>query len=201
MDRCRDILDFWFGPADAPDYDTPKEMWFRGGPEVDATIRDRFLAEVEAAASGGLDHWVAKPEDCIALVLLLDQFPRNLFRNTPRAFAADSRARAVAMAALDADFDQGRAYVERVFLYMPFEHSEDIADQHRAVALFEGMPDHPARQEWIDYAVSHCRIIERFGRFPHRNEILGRESTPEEIAWLEDGGERFGTGGKTEAAG
>lgn len=201
MDRCRDILTFWFGPADAPDYDTPKELWFRGGPAVDAEIRERFLADVERAAARALDTWMGTPEGCIAHVLLLDQFPRNLFRDTPRAFATDAMARAAAEAALAAGFDRDRPCVERQFLYMPFEHSEALEDQRRAVALFEAMPEHPSREAWIDYAVRHCRIVERFGRFPHRNAILGRESTPDERAWLAEGGERFGTGGEPQEAG
>ena len=183
-----DVLAFWFGG----DRDAWREGWFRRDDAFDAAIRDRFGALPAPARDGALDAWAATPAGALALLLVLDQFPRNLHRGAAEAFACDAEARAVARRAVLADrFDLALTRTERVFLYLPFEHSEAMADQHLSVALFEGLRDDPAHRApngTIDYAWRHWRVIRRFGRFPHRNVALGRESTPEEEVWLAAGG-------------
>jgi uncharacterized protein (DUF924 family) len=189
----QEVLDFWFGAPGSPEYGAARALWFRGGPEADRAIRDRFLGCYERAAAGRLDHWGEAPRPCLALVVVLDQFPRNMFRGAARSFAADDLARQAARRVLARGYDRGLLPVERMFAYLPFMHSEDLADQRLSVELFSGLDDYPGRRQSIDYAVLHLRIVERFGRFPHRNDILGRASTPEEIAYLANGAERFGT--------
>ena len=193
MDRWEDIYDFWFGAPGSDAHGEVREMWFRGGPEVDREISDRFADDYRRAAAGELDGWRDAPRSAVALVVLLDQFPRNIFRGDPQSFAADGRALSVANHIVASPWHDDLLAVERVFAYLPFEHSEDIADQERCVALFVAMEDHPSREEWLDYAVQHKVIIEQFGRFPHRNAILGRANTPEEDAWLSSTDQRFGT--------
>jgi uncharacterized protein (DUF924 family) len=183
-ERAEAMLDFWFGPADDPARLQPRQNWFRSTPEFDAALRDGFLADLDAAAEGGLAAWERSPEGALALVLLLDQVPRNIFRGTPRAYMTDAAARAATYRALERGFDQQVPPVWRLFFYMPFHHSEDFADQRRARALFEALPSDPDRADILRYARRYHEIIARFGRFPHRNTILGRESTPEEIAFL-----------------
>jgi len=158
--------------------------WFETDDAFDAEIRARFLGSYEAAASGHLNSWETTPEGALALVLLLDQFPRNMFRDTPRAFAADPLARAVADRALAHGFDKRVPKAEQLFFYLPFEHSEDPADQERCVALCRNSGDADA----LKWAELHADVIRRFGRFPHRNSILGRASTPEEETFLASGG-------------
>jgi uncharacterized protein (DUF924 family) len=148
-------------------------------------LRRGFLADYEAAAAGALRVWEASPEGALGLVLLLDQVPRNIFRGTPRAYATDPAARATADRALERRFDQLVPPAWRLFFYMPFHHSEDIADQRRSVALFDALPRNPDRRGSLRrYGRPYIEVIERFGRFPHRNAILGRPSTPEEIAFM-----------------
>jgi uncharacterized protein (DUF924 family) len=184
-DQARALLDAWFGPPDDPDRERQREIWFKSTAEFDASLRDAFLADYEAGAADELRSWEALPEGALALVLLLDQIPRNIFRGTPRAYAADAVARAAADRALEKDFDQMVPLVWRLFFYMPFHHSEDIADQRRSVALFDALPRNPDRRGSLRrYGHPYIEVIERFGRFPHRNKILGRESTPDEIAFL-----------------
>jgi uncharacterized protein (DUF924 family) len=142
-----------------------------------------------------LDGWAEVVRRCLALAVTLDQFPRNIFRGRAESFAADAKARQVARHALSRGYERDLLPVERMFIYLPFEHSEELADQRLAVELFESI-DHPERQKWVEYAVAHLRIIERFGRFPHRNAILGRASTTEELEFLASTDERFGTDGK-----
>ena len=158
--------------------------WFDTDDAFDSEIRTRFLGTYEAAASGALNSWEATPEAALALVLLLDQFPRNMFRGTPRAFAADPLARAVAHRAIARGFDERVPRSEQLFFYLPFEHSEDPADQERCVALCRNSADADA----LKWAELHADVIRRFGRFPHRNPILGRASTPEEETFLASGG-------------
>ena len=171
-----DVLAFWraAGPA----------KWFRKDDAFDAEIRARFLAAMEAAAAGRLAQWEATPEGALALLILLDQFPRNIFRKSARAFAADPLARAVANRAIAQKFDQRVPPAERLFFYLPLEHSEELADQERAVALIRALGD----AELLKWAELHADIIRRFGRFPHRNSVLGRTTTPEEQAFLDAGG-------------
>lgn len=200
MSRRDEILDFWFGGLEPDGF--PREdrarFWFGGARDVDEIIRTRFAGDVDLAASGGLDAWGETARGRLALVLLLDQFPRNLFRGTARAFAYDARAVQQARAGHRAGQDRELAPVERAFFYLPFEHAEDLALQRRAVEAYENLVrEHPSAvsrlQGFLDYAIQHRDIIERFGRFPHRNAILGRASTPEESAFLETA-ERFGQG-------
>ncbi len=175
---AQDVLDFWFG-AD-------RKAWFEKNPAFDEEIRARFLPLYERAASGALEAWRAAPDSCLALVILLDQFPRNMFRGSARAFAADPLALQAAKHAVSQRFDQGLSLDERTFLYLPFEHSESLADQARGCELMQ-----PLGEEVYRYAVRHREIIERFGRFPHRNAALGRENTPEETAFLKQPGSSF----------
>lgn len=170
---AQDVLDFWFSPEMEP-------HWFAKSDETDARIRDGFAATYEAAHRRQLDGWAATPDGALALVVVLDQFPRNIFRGTGRAFESNDLALEHARAALDAGFDGGFDTKRRVFLYLPFEHSEDLPDQTLSVELFEALGD----PGYLDYAVQHRDIIERFGRFPHRNAVLDRPNTPDEEAFL-----------------
>jgi len=196
MGEARDVLDYWFGAPDSPEYGALRPHWFRGGPQVDQFIRERFLGHYRRAAAGGLDHWLDDPGRCLALIVVLDQFPRHIFRGQPESFAADAKARAVARHILGRSYDRTYLPVQRVFAYLPFEHSEDLADQRTAVELCAAIDGHPEKQKMVDFAVLHLRIIERFGRFPHRNAIVGRECTAEELEYLAGTDERFGTDGK-----
>jgi uncharacterized protein (DUF924 family)/GNAT superfamily N-acetyltransferase len=184
-ERAEVLLDFWFGPPGDPDRERRRKIWFKGTEEFDAALRRVFLADHEAAAAGTLRSWEASAEGALALVLLLDQVPRNIFRGTPRAYATDAEARATADRAVERGFDRLVPPVWRSFFYMPFHHSENIADQRRALALFEALPRDPHRAGSLRrYGRPYIEVIERFGRFPHRNEILGRQSTAAEIAFL-----------------
>lgn len=180
----KDILDFWF--AEGPD--TPRRAWFLKDEAFDADIRTRFGALVAPAREGTLDGWAATPEGALALMILLDQFPRNLFRGTPEAFASDPHAEQLARRLVLAQrMDLALTPTQRVFLYLPFEHAETMPAQNLSVALFEGLRDspvHAAPGGAIDYAWRHWHVIQRFGRFPHRNAFLGRDSTPAELAYL-----------------
>lgn len=187
MPRCKDpraqeVLDFWFRGTE-----TRKE-WFQKDAAFDAEIRARFLSLYELAASGRLAHWVEQPADCLALVIVLDQFPRNLFRfpgpEAARAYATDALALAAARHAVESGYDRALPEVARTFVYLPFEHSENLADQERALQLFAGHPN----EIW---AVRHWEVVKRFGRFPHRNAALGRASTAAEIEFLRQPGSGF----------
>jgi uncharacterized protein (DUF924 family) len=171
-----DVLAFW--RAAGPD------KWFNKNDAFDAEIRDKFLAAYEAAAAGKLAEWEQSAEGALALVIVLDQFPRNMFRGSARTYAADPLARAVADRAIARGFDRHFARPERLFFYLPFTHSEDLADQERCVALHR----EAGEVDWMKYAEEHADIIRRFGRFPHRNAVLGRATTPDEQAFLDAGG-------------
>jgi uncharacterized protein (DUF924 family) len=190
MERHEALLDFWFGAGTA-EHLRPRPVWFRKDPAFDAEVRARFLGGWERAARGELSAWQDARESCLALVILCDQVPRNLFRGEARAFSTDPIARAAALAALDRGDDRGLAPVQRWFLYLPLEHSESLEDQRRAVALFEGLRSDPDSATAVDVARQHLAIIERFGRFPHRNAALGRASTEEEAAFLRLPGSSF----------
>ncbi|MCA8888612.1 MAG: DUF924 domain-containing protein [Parvularculaceae bacterium] len=177
-DAFEDILKFWFE-------ESGRRKWFSGGLSFDAEIRDRFGVHHQAAASGLLDHWTATPRSCLALLIILDQFSRNMFRRDPRAFAMDAHARSIAGNAIIRRFDLIATDERRTFFYMPFMHSEILADQRKCVAYFKARL---AGADNIPFAVEHMEIIERFGRFPHRNQALGRISTPDEIRYLSQGG-------------
>jgi uncharacterized protein (DUF924 family) len=174
------VLDFWFAG-------TTKPRWWVKDPAFDETVRRTLGTLHEQAAAGGLGDWKTSPEGALALVILLDQVPRNIFRDSARAFATDALARQVAAQAVDGGFDQALDAERRMFLYMPFEHSEDLADQDRACALFGAL----GNADLLGYAEAHRRIVQRFGRFPHRNRILGRPSTPEEETFLKQPGSSF----------
>ena len=190
-DRARALLDFWFGPEDDPEREHHRAIWFKSTEEYDAELCRYFLADYEAAAAGALRAWEETPEGALALLLLLDQVPRNIFRGTPRAYVTDAAARAAADRALACGFDKQVPPVWRLFVYMPFHHSEDLADQRRATALFGALPRNRDRGGALGrYGHPYIEVIERFGRFPHRNTILGRPSTPAELAFLEEAEQR-----------
>ena len=186
-----DILEFWFGAPDSPELSRNRRQWFGKSDAFDGVIRERFLATYEAAAAGRLDGWADRPLAALALVLTLDQFARNMFRGTPRAFATDARALAVARGTVSRGFDAAYVPVQRWFAYLPYEHAEDLAMQAESLALFDGLRRDPASASTLGYAMRHYAVIERFGRFPHRNAILGRTSTPEELAFLATPGSSF----------
>ena len=186
-ETVRRVLSFWFGEPGADGSLPKRQEWFRKDPAFDAAIAEGFGGDCEKAARGDLDALMATAEGCLALLILLDQFPRNMFRGSRLAFATDGKAREVTRHALKHGFDAALAPVQRVFLYLPLEHSEDLADQERMVALAEALGD----ADLVDYAVRHRDIIARFGRFPHRNAALGRASTEEEAAFLQEPNSSF----------
>lgn len=175
-----DVLDFWFD-------EVGPEAWFREDAATDEKIRSRFLILYEVLARWPPGAALASPERALATVLVLDQFPRNLFRASAQAFATDERAREIARGAIAKGFDKGFDKDKRLFLYLPFEHSEDKEDQARSVELIASLGD-PGLADW---AVRHKAVVDRFGRFPHRNAVLGRASTPEEEAFLKEPGSAF----------
>lgn len=189
-ERARALIDFWFGSPGDPDRENHRPIWFRSTPEYDETLRRRFLADYAAAAAGALSAWESTASGALALLILLDQIPRNIFRDTPRAYDTDAAARAAADRAVSRGFDTQVPAAWRLFFYMPFHHSENLADQRRAQALAAPLraerdpAGDPERGSLGRYGVSYPEVIARFGRFPHRNRILGRQSTPEELAFL-----------------
>jgi uncharacterized protein (DUF924 family) len=187
-----EVLAFWFAsPPGAADYGRMRELWFEKDPAFDAAVRGSLGPAHEAACAGALDGWVASARGSLALVILLDQVPRNLFRGGPRAYAYDAEARAVAAAAIAQDFDGTLLPAERMFLYLPFEHSEMLADQEQALALFAALEAFPETRGIGATVRRHAEIIRRFGRFPHRNAALGRTDTAEEAAFLKEPGSSF----------
>ena len=191
MSEIAEVLDFWFGAPDSPKRGRPRKCWFEKSVTFDAGVRSRFLKVYERAAAGKLSRWERTPLAALALALVLDQFPRNMFRGQARAFAADALALRVARRMLSRGFDGLLRPAERWFVYLPFEHAEDLAAQRRSIALFGSLAGYPDSAGVIDYAQRHYTIIARFGRFPHRNAMLGRESTSEEIAFLSQPGSSF----------
>ncbi|QID16306.1 DUF924 domain-containing protein [Nitrogeniibacter mangrovi] len=190
--EARAILDFWFGAPGSADYGRQRTLWFRKRADTDRTLRARFGALTDAAVAGALREWEATPHGALARILLLDQFTRNIHRNTPQAFAGDTLALDAACRLIDSGALQPLIPVERAFVFMPFEHAEDLACQDRAVALFEDLArEHPDCDGMLDYARRHREVIARFGRFPHRNVILGRESTAAESTYLAEPGSGF----------
>lgn len=188
------VLASWFGEPGAEPAVRP--AWFRKDPAFDDVLRAAFLPTVEAAARGGLEDWTLAhgaldPQGTLALVLVCDQFPRNLFRGSPRAFALDARALALARRLVDAGADRALAPLQRWFAYLPFEHAEDLGAQRESLRLFGQLRDDPLAGGAWDWAVRHHDVIARFGRFPHRNDVLGRASTPQELDFLRQPGSRF----------
>jgi uncharacterized protein (DUF924 family) len=190
MNTPPDVLDFWFGAPGSPEYGTARDFWFRKSDATDAAIRARFGADVEAALAGQHDRWAATPRGALALILLLDQFTRNVFRDTPRAFAGDDRALELARGLVRRGEDQALAPIERWFAYLPFEHAESLDAQRESLRLFAALAQHGLPEPLV-WAQKHYDVIARFGRFPHRNAILGRASTAEEIEFLRQPGSRF----------
>jgi uncharacterized protein (DUF924 family) len=190
--RAADVLHFWFGPPDDPAHGQPRAEWFRKDAAFDAAIAQRFGTLIDEALAGQLATWAAQPLSALAQVIVLDQFTRNAFRDTPRAFAGDALALAAAQAMVATGQDRSLSGVQRQFTYLPFEHAEDLAMQREALRLFGALAeDDPARADLLTWAQKHHDIVARFGRFPHRNAILGRASTAEEIAFLQTPGSGF----------
>lgn len=189
------ILEFWFGSAenDAPTPPGAMARWFGGGPEMDLEVVRRFGPLLDDPAP--VSDW-AGPAGALAATLVLDQFPRNAFRGTARAFATDAAALRIASAAVSAGLDRALGPVQRTFLYLPWQHAEDLARQDEGVALYAALvaeaPDEALPRICLPFAEQHRAIVRRFGRFPGRNVALGRVDTPEEAAWLAEGGETFG---------
>jgi uncharacterized protein (DUF924 family) len=184
MSSPQEVLDFWFGREGEEDYEEFREAWFNRDPEFDREIRDRFEPVYEQAAAGRLDHWKSEARSCLALIVVLDQVPRNMYRGDARMYAADEKAREAARHAVEHAYDRELSPYGRLFMYLPFEHSEELDDQRLSVELFRGLATEMGSEDLLGYAVRHLEIIERFGRFPHRNEILGRRTTPEETKFL-----------------
>jgi len=184
------VHSFWFGAPDSPEFGQSRASWYQKNPEFDAEIKERFWLLMENAEAGQLKGWKSSPRGALALVLLFDQFSRNMFRDTPRAFATDPLAQHIARTAISWGFDRCLLPVERQFLYMPFMHSEKMDDQQRSIGLFKDLQNDGLNGIY-EYALKHAEIIFRFGRFPHRNAILRRKSTAEEAEFLLAPGSSF----------
>lgn len=176
----QDITDFWFS-------DQTKPLWFKKSSDFDREVKRRFLDVYYQAAAGELNHWRDLATNALALIIVLDQFPRNMFRNHPRAFATDEQAVALTKYALERNYQQNLSVEEQAFLFMPLMHSEDKQDQRQCVELFREL----GKEDNLKFAIKHQKIIDRFGRFPHRNQILGRESTLEEQEFITQPGSSF----------
>ncbi|VVP56257.1 hypothetical protein PS862_05744 [Pseudomonas fluorescens] len=193
------LLEWWFGSAEASSEVAAdrRRLWFGKRDSQDLEAQTRFGDWVEQALAGGLTEWAQRPEGWLALVLLLDQLPRMIFRDTPKSFAGDIRAQALVAQGIAADFDRQLRPIERVFIYLVFEHCESLAVQNEAVSRYIDLvaqqpeSDRALFTDYLDYAEQHQQVIARFGRFPHRNAVLGRESTAEELAFLSKPGSRF----------
>ena len=185
--RPEEVLAFWFG--EGPDYGKRHKRWFEKEAVFDAQVKARFLPLYEELRRPR--DWLESAHSCLARILVLDQFPRNMFRGTPRAFESDRLALEAARHAVEAGYDAGLLPVERLFMYLPFQHSESLADQERACTLCEPLGAFTETEDVPRYARAHRDIVRRFGRFPHRNAILGRASTPEELGFLEQPGSSF----------
>jgi uncharacterized protein (DUF924 family) len=189
-DEVRAVLDFWFN-------EDAKSRWFAPSAAFDQAVAEQLGEGHQRAAAGAFDGWQSSAEGCVALCILLDQVPRQLFRGQARAFATDDRALAVARHALDAGFDRQLTVEQRQFLYMPFMHSERLEDQDRCVALYEA----PELRDKLEHAVEHAELVRRFGRFPHRNMALGRASSAEEEDHLAQTARHFGQAAVQDDAG
>lgn len=199
MNAADSILEFWFGadPDDGIVAAEQTKLWWGKDPTVDEEIRRRFERDLHAAANGRLNDWGVRPRDRLALILLTYQFPRNIFRGTANASVFDAKALVWSLDGIAAGLDLKLRPIERTFFYLPLEHSESLAHQNRSVELFsvlaQSIVEHQRApfDEYLRFAERHREVIERFGRFPHRNEILGRESTAEEQAFLKEPGSSF----------
>ncbi len=184
---AHDVLDFWFGAPGSVQYGKSRTKWFKKSADFDALIRSRFLALHEQAAAGKLAHWHHSPLTLLALIIVLDQFPRNLFRDSPRAFATDGMALDCARRMTSMQWDERLNTVERQFVYLPYEHAENIEAQRESMRLFATL----GNADLLEWARKHAVIVERFGRFPHRNAVLGRAATAAEIEFLKQSGSGF----------
>jgi uncharacterized protein (DUF924 family) len=193
------LLDWWFGSSGSASEVAAQKgrLWFGKRDSQDLEARERFGDWTEQALAGGLTEWMQRPEGWLALVLLLDQIPRMIFRDSPKAFAGDLRAQALVAQGIAADFDRQLQPIQRVFIYLVFEHSENLAVQNEGVSRYIELVAHQPQtdralfSDYLDYAERHQRVIAQFGRFPHRNAVLGRESTAEELVFLSRPGSRF----------
>jgi uncharacterized protein (DUF924 family) len=193
------ILDFWFGNSadDVQIFEQKSSLWWRKDEELDREIESTFSAALESLIAGQLTAWKQDAESLLAMIILADQFSRNIYRNKAKAFAQDELALALSLEGLESRIDLKLGIVQRIFFYMPLEHSESMSMQDRSVEMFEQLCEsatEDVRQEIIgnlDYAIKHREVIEKFGRFPHRNAILGRDSRPEEIEYLKQPGSGF----------
>lgn len=188
-DLARQVLDFWFGAGE--DYGKRHKRWFAKDPAFDAELRSRFAALLVALAEGAHRDWLDERRACLARILVLDQFPRQIHRGSAQAFATDPLALQAARHVLGQHYDRDMLPVERLFAYLPFEHSEALADQELACELMQPLARYPETDDALRYALAHRDIIARFGRFPHRNAVLGRASTPEELEFLKQPGSAF----------
>ena len=187
-----EVIEFWFGPPELTDTEAVTSRWFRKDPAFDHEVAQRFGPLLQRALGGELQDWAWQPGPALARILLLDQFTRNAFRDTPRAFAGDALALAAARQMVAQAQDQSLPLLRRVFVYLPFEHAEDLAAQEEALRLFGRLEQEaPALAGYADYARRHHAVIRRFGRFPHRNAVLGRVSTAQEIEFLKEPGSAF----------
>jgi uncharacterized protein (DUF924 family) len=187
--RIDEILAFWFGSGQTSAFAVRKALWFGGDPEFDDAVRRTLAADHEQAAAGQRNHWQETPRGALALVLLLDQVPRQIFRGEPRAYATDAPALDLAEHAFAVGFDRQLSPAQRLFLGLPFMHSERLDHQHRALAVARQChAENPEMADAVKSALQHLAIIERFGRFPHRNAVLGRPTTVEEAAFLKEPG-------------
>jgi uncharacterized protein (DUF924 family) len=191
-ERAREVLDSWFGAPGSATFGTDRKLWFKRDAAFDTMLRERFGALLDAAQRGELDAWAATPSGALALVIVLDQFFRNCHRGTAQAFAGDGQALKIAkqMVTSGADLRLPSAF-HRAFAYLPFEHDESMDSQRESLRLFKPYETHPQGASYYRSAVRHAAIIERFGRFPHRNALLGRASTEEELAFLRKPGSSF----------
>lgn len=198
-DRAETILHFWFGHAEQAALPSTHRtwVWFSQDPVNDAEIKEKFLVDIEAAIAEKYKDWEANPRGCLALVIILDQFPRNVFRNTPKAFEQDRQAMDVCLRGIEHQHDHKLSLLERAFFYFPLMHSENLEMQNLSIRAFEMLlglsfqETRPIFAKFLDYAIRHREIIARFGRFPHRNDTLGRISTDEEREFLKDTGNSF----------
>ncbi len=188
---AQEVLDFWFGKPGSAEFGQARDFWFRKDPAFDAALAARFSHLHAAAARGELASWEAAPESLLALIVVLDQFPRNIHRGLPSSFATDRAALAAARVMLDSAWDMALPPAMRWFAHMPFEHSESLVDQDLCLQLMRRVAEDPRFSDVPRWAEAHRAVIARFGRFPHRNAILGRESTPAEVDFLMQPGSSF----------
>ena len=177
-----EILTFWFGSTDLAKPLEKRQVWFRSTPQFDQEIKDRFTETHKRASEGDLDYLKGTPGEYLSLIIVLDQFPRNIYRGTPKAFASDPKALETSSLALDLAYDASFGLRQKIFTYLPFEHSENLKDQERSFSLFMKLDDDNAKKS----ALGHFDAIKKFGRFPHRNKILGRLNTPEEEEYMKN---------------